>query len=77
MLLSARSIEGAVFDERMYTALQEQCAAAARARAKIAKTLQHVQVAEGKLGRGEKSRFSLFGGKTANGTPVLVSYSRF
>ena len=68
-MLYLRSIDKAVFDERMYAALQEQCKAAQVARTKIAKSLQMAQSTEVEL----KSKFAAAPDKSTRST-VLVSF---
>ena len=71
-----RSIEGVMFDERAYAILQEQCAAAARSRDRLVKSLQQAQAEEGQL-QLEKSKSSLFRGKAQNGAAVAALVSFF
>ncbi|RDX48023.1 hypothetical protein OH76DRAFT_693877 [Lentinus brumalis] len=62
-----RSSDDAMFDARMYAALQEQCKAAEDARNKISQSLQMAQSAESEV----KSKYSTFRNRVAKSAALL------
>ncbi|KAI1791245.1 hypothetical protein LXA43DRAFT_1011781 [Ganoderma leucocontextum] len=66
-----RSSDKAVFDQRMYAALQEQCRTAQLTRSKLSKSLQVAQSAEGES-KNRHASHPPFRGKIGNGTSTLL-----
>ena len=66
-----RSSDKAIFDQRMYAALQEQCRTAQHARNKLSKSLQVAQIAEGES-KSKRANHPPFRGKIGNGTSTLL-----
>ncbi|KAM5543139.1 hypothetical protein V8D89_003013 [Ganoderma adspersum] len=66
-----RSSDKAIFDQRMYAALQEQCRTAQHTRNKLSKSLQVAQTAEGES-KSRRANHPLFRGKIGNGTSTLL-----
>ncbi|RPD78465.1 hypothetical protein L226DRAFT_543799 [Lentinus tigrinus ALCF2SS1-7] len=63
-----RSSDDAIFDARMYAALQDQCKAAQDARSKISQSLQMAQSAESEL----KSKYSPFRNRIAKSVQLPI-----
>ena len=70
LIASSRSSDDAIFDARMYAALQEQCKAAQDARSKISQSLQIAQTADSEL----KGKYWPFRNRIAKSARLVSSF---